>query len=291
MRLHVCALFLLLLMQRPGGATLGRCRGESAEKHAIRAPQAWCEGLLQAAVSPAAMTLRGGKEQRWAGGVQRGRVPSPHGGGMRGGIARRRGGGARGPPKLGLVGGGVDVKKRLQDKLRTLGERRKILNDYESKWAAENEEQEREKEAAAQRSKGTKDLWNRAPKGTHTKLGQDMEDQEDQEAEDDDGEHTEETDAGETMDDSGEDLQTHSVLGAPSKPDLNSTAASGGGTATSPDSLLRELNRTGLCLKGDLDARVETFIIKLKKEGKRKALVAALVQFREHLLRPQSHGR
>ena len=54
-------------------------------------------------------------------------------------------------------------------------------------------------------------------------------------------------------------------------------------TARSPDSLLRELRREGLCTLEELDARVRAFIVTLKKDGRRAALVGALSEFGKQL--------
>ena len=313
-RLHWRAICLLLLVseQRPGGAALrlhrsgesrtpawpaarwelaiDRCTlGLSVSARAPSMPVQLCQGgHFRASLSPGAMTLRGGKDHRRQASAGASRSAP-----VRGAAVRGRGGALRGADrKPGLVGGGVDFKNRLQQKLRSMGERRKILNDYQSKWAAENEQQERENEAVALRIKGSNDLWNKAPKGTRTKLVQDSEEEEEEDY-DDGEERTEEADIGEKMQDTDEKSRAPSAVDASSQLEnpAASRNASSGGIATSPDSLLRELNRTGLCLKGELDARAETFIIKLKKEGNRAALVSALKQFRDHLLRPQSHRR
>eukprot|EP00961_Rhodomonas_salina_P041181 554220-Rhodomonas_salina.1 len=59
----------------------------------------------------------------------------------------------------------------------------------------------------------------------------------------------------------------------------------------SADAILAHLNRTGLCNSSELDNRVQTFMIAMKKSGEKDALVRGLEQFKEYLLRPTSSKR
>ena len=194
------------------------------------------------------LSLRGGKQQK----------------GARGGLAARaRAGAGRGP---------VDLRKRLQAKLTALDARRKMLDGYSEKWAAEQAAQED------------------APGGDADG--------------DEDADGGEDVGGSETGADSaasaGQDQATDETRPEMARRDAGAPSRAGGASASSPpgpargagpDALLRELQRSGLCPKGALDSRVETFMVKLKREGKRAALVAALSRFREHLLRPQSRSR
>eukprot|EP00960_Hanusia_phi_P039839 754083-Hanusia_phi.AAC.3 len=55
-----------------------------------------------------------------------------------------------------------------------------------------------------------------------------------------------------------------------------------------PDQILKRLNNSGLCLYEELDSKVKTYIIQLKKAGKRITLMNALKEFEEFLQKPKS---
>jgi hypothetical protein len=61
--------------------------------------------------------------------------------------------------------------------------------------------------------------------------------------------------------------------------------------ASSVQSVLSELNRTGLCLHTDLDLRVRAFMTRLQKQGRKALVLQALRNFCDHLLRPVSESR
>ena len=174
----------------------------------------------------------------------------------------------------------INWRKKLQDKLTSLGFRRKILHNYEHTWA-ENRESEGTSDARAVRGEtdGAKKDTNEAmPDADECPPSRLL-----------DGKWRRHTDMG---------TQASAFAdGDSGKPWRNVREASATGDSISadcgsgPDAILREMNRTGLCRSEELDSRVEAFIIKLKRGGKRAALVSALVKFREHLLRPQSHRR
>jgi hypothetical protein len=278
--LQYAALVLLLInMEQPAATQYSR--PVHVDAHAQGGSALQCRGKLLS-WSRIGLSLRGGKDQH----------VRNKGGASRGAAIQDRG------SRFEEVGGGVDVKKRLQEKLRILGERRKILNSYESKYAADTADNtEKDDKLKADKSRSQESAWNKHTKITHIKLDHSMSD----DAPDDEHDERKLTDKksrdsiqttkgkiSDQTDDSQQVGKPQESLVTPcasnSTRDLSTTISSSGG---SPDALLRELNRTGLCRKGELDARVETFIIKLKKEGKRAALASALMLFRAHLLRPQ----
>lgn len=284
------AALVLLLMNMEQPAATQYSRPVHVDEHAQGVSALQCRGKLLS-WSRIGLSLRGGKDQHWVGGKGRNK-----GGASRGAAVQGRG------SRFEEVGGGVDVKKRLQEKLRILGERRKILNNYESKYAADTADNtEKDDKLKADKSRSQESAWNKHTKITHIKLDHSMSDDAPDDEHDErkltDKKSRADVDSRETTKGKISDQEDDSQqVGKPKKSlvtpcasnstteDLSTAISSSGG---SPDALLRELNRTGLCRKGELDARVETFIIKLKKEGKRAALASALMLFRAHLLRPQ----
>ena len=265
-------LLLLLILAAPGR----REGGASAARHAVGARRAaagrassttsgerWTVPRHAEALAPA-RTLRGEEERpRRTAGIYAGRSPSR---------TRGRHRAARDGAQGAVL---ADIRKRLQDKLTSLDNRRRMLQSYQCTWAKAigggakpvNAGSELRTEMSDGDREGGDD---RAP--SHTVVHEQQRG----------GQRRAEGTTQENVS-AGDDSSTNNLLGSPMSKSTDSRPG--------PDALLRAMNRTGLCRNGELDSRVETFMIKLKKEGKRAELVSALTHFREHLTRPQSRGR
>ena len=247
-RAGASALCLILLLRSPATTSIGR---RSASISMLR------EALP---VCPATMTLRGGKPRR----ERRNTASTGHTGMER---PRRKtvlalrqqrkdqrkdqNGGSRASAEQ--AGEGAGLRHQLQHKLDAIKSRRSILDDYESKYAQAEQianpslglETSTGHETAAESDSGSGDH-------REARIGQRV-----------DGEQTGDDQA---IPEAGKD-----------------SVDIGDETARSPDSLLRELQREGLCTLEELDARVRAFIVTLKKDGRRAALVGALSEFGKQL--------
>jgi hypothetical protein len=249
-------------------------------------------------VSPTVLNLRGGREQ---GKRARGQAPAP----------RIRA--AQGGERAGMVHGGANLKKRLQIKLHTLGVQRRILEGYERSWAAEKEKPDAagqlERAGGVHDEKASTSIGCAKVERVERDRIKDEDESEDKADEPkklgtttraQQRSHAAQADAcGASAATSYSDPHSSEEgdgggAQRPSRPENSGAGeeevvASGQGAGSGPDALLRALERSGLLAKGELDSRVSAFIVKLKKEGKRAALIAALEAFREHLRRPRSH--
>lgn len=172
----------------------------------------------------------------------------------------------------------VNIRKRLQDKLTSLGNRRRILHSYTYTWAKTRE------------SDGARDA--RVGRGELDEAAKRLE------VNDEDMQDANQSPSTGVLDsrniqgfDTGVQVDACTEAGSGKRNETEQTSGDDADNGSGPDAILRNMSRTGLCGNGELDSRVQAFMIKLKKQGKRAALVSALVKFREHLMRPQSRQR